>query len=403
MIIALIHNYYQKTGGEDNSFLREAALLESNGHKVVRYTCHNDDLQGQSGLRMALNSVWNRDQYKAQRAFFREHQVEVAHFHNTFPILSPAGYHAAQAEGVAVVQTLHNYRVACLNAAFYREGRVCEDCLGRAVPWPGVLHACYRDSRKASAAVAATLTVHRLLSTYKKKVNVYIALNEFARRKYIQAGLPADRIVVKPSFLIPDPGVGPGGGGFVLFVGKVESMKGIDVLLAAHRLMGDKALPLKIVGKGPMEAMVEAAARELPNVEYTRRVDDVLGLMGEALVTVVPSVWYEGAPGVINESFAKGTPVLSSDIGGLGVMNVAGRTGRLFRPGDPVDLAAQLEWFATHPAEVAAMRREARAEFEAKYTAEPNYRYLMDIYAAAVRSAGRRVSDSAAEEAVLAR
>jgi glycosyltransferase involved in cell wall biosynthesis len=266
-----------------------------------------------------------------------------------------------------------------------------------------VLHACYRESRKASAAIATTLTVHRLLSTYKNKVNIYIALNEFARRKYIEAGLPADRIAVKPSFIYPDPGPGSGGGGFALFVGRLESLKGIDVLLAARRLLGERALPLKIVGKGPLEAMVEAAARELPGVEWTRRVDDLLGLMGEALVTVVPSTWYEGAPGVINESFAKGTPVLSSDIGGLSAMNVAGRTGRLFRPGDPADLAAQLDWFATNPAAVAVMRREARAEFESKYTAEQNHRYLMEIYTAAVRSAGRRGFRTKAEEAVPAR
>src|SRR5271154_2268079 len=99
MNIAMLHNYYQKQGGEDNSFLRESALLESYGHKVVRYSCHNDDLHGQSGVRMALNSVWNRTQYQALRALFREHRIELAHFHNTFPILSPASYHAARAEG----------------------------------------------------------------------------------------------------------------------------------------------------------------------------------------------------------------------------------------------------------------------------------------------------------------
>src|SRR5438552_1382333 len=134
MKIALIHNYYQQAGGEDNSFAREAALLESHGHSVVRYSCHNDDLRGQSGLRMALNSVWNRRRYRELRALFRDERVEVAHFHNTFPIISPAGYHAAGDEGVAVVQTLHNYRLMCLNATFFREGRVCEDCLGRTIP-----------------------------------------------------------------------------------------------------------------------------------------------------------------------------------------------------------------------------------------------------------------------------
>src|SRR4051794_14020398 len=124
MNISLIHNYYLQPSGEDNSFVREGKLLESHGHKVVRYSCHNNDLLGQSGVKMALNSIWNRGRYQALRAFFRDHRVEVAHFHNTFPILSPASYHAASDEGVAVVQTLHNFRLTCLANSLFREGRV---------------------------------------------------------------------------------------------------------------------------------------------------------------------------------------------------------------------------------------------------------------------------------------
>lgn len=403
MITALIHNYYQQAGGEDNSFAREAALLESHGHTVVRYSCHNDDLHGQSGVRMAVNSIWNRTRYRELRSLFRERRVEVAHFHNTFPILSPASYYAAQAEGVAVVQTLHNYRLMCLNAFFFREGRVCEDCLGRTIPWPGVMRSCYRGNRGASAVAATTLTVHRLLATYQNKIDVYIALNEFGRRKYIEAGLPADRIMLKPSFLDPDPGPGSGHGGYALFVGRLEPSKGINVLLDAMRRLGEAGPRLKIVGKGPMEAEVEAAVRDLPRVEWTKRVDDILGLMGEALVTVVPSIWYEGAPGVINESFAKGTPALTSRIGGLTAMNEEGRTGRFFEPGDAADLAEKLRWFAEHPAEVDAMRRDARAEFQSKYLPDQNYQALMEVYAAALRSVGARRSRMAAGPALASR
>jgi glycosyltransferase involved in cell wall biosynthesis len=288
---------------------------------------------------------------------------------------------------VAVVQTLHNYRLACPGATFYRDGKVCEDCLGRLVPWPGVLHACYRGSRGATAVTAATLAVHRMLATYRKKVHVYVALNEFGRGKFIEAGLPADRIRIKPSFVDPDPGPGAGGGGFALFVGRLEPSKGVAVLLEAMRILGDDAPPLTIVGRGALEAEVEAAARELPRVTWTRRVDDILGLMGEALVTVVPSVWYEGAPGVINESFAKGTPVLTSRLGGMTAMNHEGRTGLFFEPGSAAELAEKLRWFATHDAEAARMRGEARAEFAARYLAESNYQALMDIYAQALETA----------------
>ena len=134
-----------------------------------------------------------------------------------------------------MVQTLHNYRLSCPAGIFYRDGRVCEDCLGKAVAWPGVLHGCYRGSRAGTAAVAAMLAGHRLFGTWRRKVDLYIALNEFMRKKAIAGGLPAERIVIKPNFVGHDPGVGEGRGGFALFVAPAQSREGRAELLAAWR------------------------------------------------------------------------------------------------------------------------------------------------------------------------
>ena len=158
--------------------------------------------------------------------------------HNFFPLISPAVYHAAQAEGCAVVQTLHNYRLSCPAGIFYREGRVCEDCLGKAVPWPGVLHGCYRGSRAGTAAVAAMLAGHRLIGTWRSKVDLYIALNEFMRQKAIAGGVPAGKIAIKPNFVSPDPGAGSGAGGFALFTARLNREKGVPELLAAWQRLG---------------------------------------------------------------------------------------------------------------------------------------------------------------------
>jgi glycosyltransferase involved in cell wall biosynthesis len=135
---------------------------------------------------------------------------------------------------VPVVQTLHNYRLLCPNALFFREGRVCEDCLGKAFPWPGVAHACYRESRPASGTVAAMLFAHRTLGTWKGAVDLYVALTEFARRKFVEGGLPSEKIVVKPNFVDPDPGMGQGRGDYVLYVGRLSKEKGLDTLLTAR-------------------------------------------------------------------------------------------------------------------------------------------------------------------------
>lgn len=391
MKILMAHNFYQQPGGEDRSFIAEMALLETYNHNVIRYTLHNDQICSMKPLTLIQSVFWNPQVYRELRLLIRQERPSVAHFQNTFPLISPSAYFAAKAEGVPVLQTLRNYRLLCPNALLFREGRVCEDCLGRFVPWPGVVRRCYRRSVAASGAVAAMLTLHRALGTWSRMVDVYIALTEFARQKFIEAGFPAEKIVVKPNFVYPDPGVGEGKGGYALFVGRLSPEKGVSTLLAAWELL-DGMVPLKIAGDGPMAEQVAEAARRVPGVEWVGRknIEDVYTLMGEASLVLVPSEWYETFGRVVIEAFAKGTPVLVSAIGALAELVDPGRTGLHFRSGDPEDLAAKVEWAWTHSRQLAEMRREARAEYEAKYTAEKNYEMLMDIYQLAIsRAKGR--------------
>ena len=365
-------------------FAAEGALLEAHGHEVLRYTLHNESVTDMSRFEVAKSTVWNGAAYRDLRSLIRRERPHIAHFHNTFPLMSPAAYYAAKAEGVTVVQTLHNYRLLCSNALFFREGRVCEDCLGKAVPWPGVAHACYRGSRASSGAVASMLTVHRLLNTWNKEVDKYIALTEFARDKFIQGGMPAEKIMVKPNFLHSDPGVGEGNGGYMLFVGRLSPEKGIEVLLEAWSRLERKS-NLKIVGDGPLAPEVARAGDRLENVEWLGRQprERVLDLMKNAQALLFPSTWYEGFPTVIVEAYAVGLPVIASDLGSMSSLIDHGRTGLHFSPGDPKDLARQVAWASTHQAERTRMREEARAEYEDKYTSDINYRYLMGIYEAA--------------------
>jgi glycosyltransferase involved in cell wall biosynthesis len=385
MKILAVHNKYQRPGGEDQVFVDETALLETRNHRVLRYEVHNDQVKQVNRLTLAKDTIWNTSAYRELGALIRRERPHVVHFHNTLPLVSPAGYYAARAEGVPVIQTLHNYRLLCPVALFFRDGRVCEDCMGKAVPWPGVIHGCYRGSRAASGVIATMLTVHRALRTWTEMVDVYVALTEFARNKFIEGGLPAGKIVVKPNFVAPDPGQGQGGGGYALFVGRLAPEKGTETMLAAWDRLGTR-IPLKIVGDGPMrDRVVEAAARQ-SNVEWLghRPVEDVHALMGKADMLVFPSQWYETFGRVAAEAFAAGTPVIAANIGAVAELVEHGRTGLIFRPGDPEDLVTQVEWALSHSAELRSMREEVRAEFEAKYTAERNYRALMEIYEAAL-------------------
>lgn len=381
MKLLIVHNYYQQAGGEEQVFTTEASLLEAQGHQVVRYTVHNDEVGNINPITLAGATVWNTDSYRKLRQLMRQEKPKVVHFHNYFPLISPAAYYAARAEGVPIVQTLHNYRLLCPNVFFFRDGQVCEDCLGKIVPWPGVLHACYRGSRAATGAVAAMLTVHRVLQTWTEAVDLYIALTQFARQKFIQAGLPAEKIVVKPNFVYPDPGIGEGRGGYALFVGRLSPEKGIGTLLKAWEKLRGK-VPLKIVGDGPLAPQETNAVEPVPGVEWLGRKSskEVYELMGNANMLIFPSEWYETFGRVAIEAFAKGTPVIAANIGAIAELVESGRTGLNFHPGDPEDLAAKVDWALTHPKELAWMRQQARAEFEAKYTAKQNYQMLMEIY-----------------------
>ena len=381
--ILSVHNHYRQAGGEDQVFAAEAALLEVNGHSVCVHEEHNDHIS--SGMRTGFEASWNQNAYRRVDTLIRRHNPDVVHFHNTFPRISPAAYYAARKPGLAVVQTLHNYRLICPGATLFRSGAVCEKCIERRSLVPSVVHGCYRGSRLGSAAVATMLGLHRVAGTYRKHVDSYIALSEFARRKFIQGGLPADRIAVKPNFVAPDPGMGEGRGGYALFVGRLTPEKGILTLASAWH--GLRHIPLKVVGDGPMAAADWPDGTALLGRQPR---DRVFALMRDATVLIFPSTWYECAPMTIIEAFACGLPVVASNLGSIPEFVADRRTGLLFRPGDASDLASKVQLAFENPGALPALRVAARREYEEKYTAERNYKMLAAIYDSAIEHARRR-------------
>ena len=236
------------------------------------------------------------------------------------------------------------------------------------------------------------LEAHRLLCTWaRRRVHSYVTLTEFARHKFIAGGLPPDRIVTKPNFLHPDPGERVDSGQYALFVGRLSPEKGIGTLLAAWKLLA-KGISLIIVGDGPLSARlaVEATQLGLNNVSFRgrlRRAETLQAIKGASFL-ILPSGCYENFPMSIVEAFACGVPVVCSRLGAMEEIVAHGRTGLHFTPGNASDLAAKVEWAWTHPGEMAVMGRAARAEYEAKYTAERNYQMLMEIYQKALAAKG---------------
>lgn len=389
MKILLVHNVYQQPGGEDVVFEQERQLLSSFGHEVLTYVRSNHENEGSSlidRIGLAKRTVWASDTRQEFAALLRRERPDVVHVHNTFMRISPSIYSACREARVPVVQTLHNYRLVCPAAILYRDGHPCEDCLEHSL-WQGVRHGCYRDSRAATGAVALMLAAHRTARTWTRNVDRYITLTDFARRKFIDAGLPAGKISVKPNFVARDPGRRKDRGSYALFVGRLSPEKGLATLLSAWEKLPQQ-IPLSIVGDGPMRPGLEerSASRSLSAVCFRGRLphEQIVGAIHGARFLIFPSQWYEGFPMTIAESFACGVPVICSRLGAMREIVEDGRTGLHYTPGDPEDLAKKVQWAWDHPEELERMGEAARKEYETKYTAEKNYPQLMEIYQQAI-------------------
>ncbi len=388
-----VHNHYLTAGGEDQVFESEARLLRERGHEVTQVEEQNaypDSVSKKIG--MAVDCVWSRRWHREFRALLQKVRPDVVHVHNFFPRISPSVYYACRREGVPVVQTLHNYRLLCAGAELYRDGKVCEECLDHGV-LRGVRYGCYQGSKLGTAVLTLMVDVHRRARTWSNMVDCYIALTEFSRSKLIAGGLPADRIRVKPNFVMPDPGLKTGSGDYALFVGRLVKSKGVPAMLEAWKELS--AVPLHVVGDGPCREQIESerASGSLPSVTYRGRLPraETLAAMKNARFLVFPSEWYEGFPVTIAEAFACGVPVIGSRLGAMQEIIADGVTGLHFHAGDVQDLRRKVRWAWEHPADIQEMGLRARQEFEQKYTAERNISMLEEAYEFALASRGKQV------------
>ena len=391
MKILLVHNTYQQPGGEDVVFEQERRLLQQHGHHVETYLRSNHEIEQFSMFKRAglLSRIISADDSKLEiQKILASFQPDLVHAHNTFMMVSPSVYQACGEAQIPVLQTLQNYRLLCPAALLFRDGHVCEECTTHGL-LRSVWHGCYRNSRPETAAVAAMLQTHRKRRTWTDAVTGFIAATEFGRQKFIEGGLPAEKIYVKPNCVEPDPGERNTPGDYALFVGRLSPEKGLSTLLGAWGQLG-ASIPLVIAGDGPLRARLESEASEnnLRNVTFRGRLDanQTRAAMKQARFLVLPSLWYEGFPLVMAESLACGTPVIGSRLGAMQEVITDGRTGLHFTTGDSADLAEKVDWAWSHPSELIAMGHEARRDYEALYTPEVNYSLLMSIYEQALRT-----------------
>ena len=375
MRILVAHNAYLYRGGEDTVVESEIALLQRHGHEVMLYRRDNAELDALPRWQAAMDSVWSkRTVVEAGRllASFRPHLI---HAHNTFPLISPSLYGIADELGIPVVQTLHNFRLLCPQAMLMRNGRYCDDCVGR-WPWRAVLHRCYRGSLAQSAVSAGMVSGHRMLGTWRDRVCRYIVLNQMCREIFIRGGLPPEKLSIKPNFVEANdvPGEHKRRGG--LFIGRLAAEKGL--LTLAQAIRQTPVTRIAVCGSGPLQAFVEQS-EWLDYIGYEQ---------GEALRTrirnaeflVMPSTGIESFGLAAIEAFACGTPVIASRHGGLREIVEHGHNGLLVTPGNADELAEAIAYAVSNPIQMRRMGLEAYQTYLARYTPERNYSTLMAIY-----------------------
>ncbi len=389
MRIAVFHNRYIHRGGEDAAVDLDVELLLKAGHDVRLFAVDSRELGTVTDrMRAGANARWNGAIVARVKRFLADHPAEVGHVHNFFPILTPAVHFTLHRAGIPVVQSLHNYRLFCANGLFLRDGRPCEDCVTRG-PWNAVRYGCYRDSRLQTALWADATAHHRRRGTWNDLVDRFITPGDFARRKLAAAGLPEDRIVVRPNPVL-DPGEPRFGGRGAVYVGRLSPEKGVWLLLDAWRRLG--GAPLCIVGTGPEEEAMRAAATDLPNIRFTGLLspEAVRKELAQASFAVIPSLSYEIAPLVASEAMAAGRPVVAAHPTALTDIVDDGRTGLHFRVGDAESLAQACRRLLTDSDEAVAMGREARQVYEERFAPDRCLDALLSIYQELIDGRSRR-------------
>lgn len=391
--ILQVHNeYYSGLGGEDTVVRLEREMLARRGHDVEQLKVSTSELRDAGPFKIleaAVFTPWSRRGYALVRLAIARYKPDILHVHNTFPLLSPSVYWAAQAAGVPVVQTYHNYRLACAAGTLYRDGMICDACLGH-LPVPALVHRCYNKSLPHTAPLVAMQLLHRGLRTYETRIDAHIALTEFAKSNLVRAGLPAEKIRVKPNFTAPRVIAERQRRELrqFVFVGQIIEYKGVELLLEAWSRLQPANARLVIVGDGVDRAALEQRFPASHCLEWLgrRKHDEAMAAIDQSDFLVLPSRLFEGFPMVMLEAYAAGTPFIGPAHGAFPQLVGEGEDGFLFEPRNLDSLMAVLRRaLALDAASWMRMSELARHKYNGLYTEEANYPQLMEIYGSVLR------------------
>jgi len=386
MNILILHNSYLIKGGEDESTKNEINILRQNGHNVITYIVDNKDLTGLKSISLALSTIWSVKSYRIVKKLIKENKIEIMHVQNFHPVLSPSVYYAAKSLGVPVIQSIRNYRIICPSALLFRENDLCYKCVGKSIPYHGLVYRCYRKSFAASAVVVVMLAIHNYLNTWNRKVDIYLSVSEFVKQVMVEGGIENEKILVKPNFLLTESVIKEEHEHYFVFVGRLTLEKGIKTLCNAWKILGTD-IPLKVIGEGVEEVEVFKLKSEGYQVELLGKLPNkaTLDIISKAKAVIVPSLWNEPFGRVVIEAYAFGIPVIASNIGGMSELVENNKTGLLFEASNSVDLANKITQLI-NCSNFLEIKRNAYKKYVESFSAEKNYSFLIETYENVLRN-----------------
>ena len=364
MKILQIHNKYIYYGGEDTVVDEEAILLKKNNNQVFQLFRDNkkEIITFSDKIKALINLPYSKNSINIinEKLLEIEHP-DIVHIHNIFPLWTYSILEALNKKNIPIVMTLHNYRLVWDKLNLFDKKIF--------------LYGGYKNS------AIKTFFISRLMNNKKKLLNhidKFIALTEFAKQEYIEAGIPQEKLVIKPNFLskkkVEIKKIEEKDG--AIFASRLSKEKGILTLINAWE---DIQLKIKIFGDGPL---LDGLKEENSNIKFFGNLsrDLIIDEIKKAKFLIFPSEWYECMPMTILEAFREGTLVLASNIGSIKSIIKDKHNGVLFNSGDHNDIRKKVEWVLNNPEKCNKIVENALNDFNEKYTNEINYQKLTEIY-----------------------
>ena len=365
-------------GGEDVSTDAEYALLKQHGIDIDILYVDNNTIDSSNKIKLALNTIWSEHYYKELLTKIKTGRYDIVHVQNFFPLFSPSIFYAAKKAGAKVIMSVRNYRLVCPNALMYINNKICNDCVGKKIPFPAVFKKCYRDSYSANGVTVAMLGLHNLLNTWNTKIDGFVCISEFVKKQLLQVSFDEEKLYVKYNFVSSALPFNNNPDDYYIYVGRLSVEKGLDILLDTFKKNKKK---LFVLGDGPLRQDVRDATEESPNISFLGKlsISQTYNMISNAKALIFPSKWHEPFGRTIVESFAHGTPVIGASLGGVTELIKDGYNGFLFDPYINNGLSEAIARF-DNIANSIEIRQNAYDSYKDKFDPSSNFTQLLNIY-----------------------